>query len=104
MTHLVIFDIEEELGKEAVSHLESHNAAGSGSAEIMFRKVDVTKENELQKIMHDLAVQLGGIDILLCFAGIVNCEHAVDYQADNWRKIIDVNTTGSFLTAQALAR
>lgn len=103
VSHLIIFDIDEK-GAEVVSQLESHNVEGSGSAKILFRKVNVTDQDELRRTVHSLAMEYGGIDILLCFAGTVNCEHAIDYEAANWRKIIDVNTTGSFLTAQAVAR
>jgi NAD(P)-dependent dehydrogenase (short-subunit alcohol dehydrogenase family) len=44
------------------------------------------------------------VDHLLCFAGIVDCQHAIDLTATQWRKTLEVNTTGSFLCAQAAAK
>lgn len=47
---------------------------------------------------------LGSLDHLFCFAGIVGCYHAIEMTDNQWRKTIDVNTTGSFICAQAAAR
>ena len=46
----------------------------------------------------------GGIDILLCFAGITDSKLAVEYPIEQWRRIFDVNVHGSFLVARAVAR
>jgi len=46
---------------------------------------------------------MGGIDILCCFAGVVGCVHSMNAKASEWRKVLDVNLTGSFLCAQAAA-
>lgn len=47
---------------------------------------------------------LHSIDILLCFAGVVGCTHAIDMSPAQWNKTLEVNTTGSFLCAQAAAK
>jgi NAD(P)-dependent dehydrogenase (short-subunit alcohol dehydrogenase family) len=47
---------------------------------------------------------LGSVDHLLCFAGVVGCQHAIDMTAAEWRSTLDINTTGSFLCAQACAK
>lgn len=47
---------------------------------------------------------VSGINILLCFAGIVCTEASADVSIDRWRQVLDVNTTGSFICAQAVAR
>lgn len=48
--------------------------------------------------------QLGSVDVLACFAGIVGCTYAMDTPERDWRRILDVNTTGGFLCAQAAAK
>lgn len=48
--------------------------------------------------------RLQSINHLLCFAGIVGCVHAIEMPPAQWRKLLDVNTTGSFLCAQAAAK
>jgi NAD(P)-dependent dehydrogenase (short-subunit alcohol dehydrogenase family) len=47
---------------------------------------------------------LGSVDHLLCFAGVVGCQHALDMTAAEWRRVLDINTTGGFLCAQAVAK
>jgi sorbose reductase len=66
--------------------------------------VDVTSETEVEKAFNDAQDQMGSIDILCCFAGIVGCVHSISATASQFRKVVDVNLTGSFLCAQAAAR
>lgn len=47
---------------------------------------------------------IGSVDHLLCFAGVVGCQHALEMTAGEWRKTLDINTTGGFLCAQAAAK
>ena len=58
----------------------------------------------LGKTVHEIAESFGTIDILVCFAGIVSSVRALDYTSEIFRKICDVNTIGTFLTAQAVGR
>lgn len=51
----------------------------------------------------DTVKQLGPIDTLCCFAGVVGCTPAADMSATEWRRTLDINTTGAFLCAQAVA-
>lgn len=44
--------------------------------------------------MKSVVQTLGSLDHVLCFAGIVGCHHAAEMTAEQWRKTLDVNTTG----------
>ncbi|KAF5553802.1 serum paraoxonase lactonase 3 [Fusarium mexicanum] len=69
------------------------------------RKVDdLRKDFPERKIEAASVDKMGGLDFLVCFAGIVNCTHALDLSPKVFRKLLDVNTTGSFICAQAAAR
>ncbi|KAK3175627.1 hypothetical protein K4F52_010111 [Lecanicillium sp. MT-2017a] len=74
------------------------------NATIAGRSVDVTDEQQVAQGVADAAATLGSVDMLVCFAGIVGCVDALDMAASQWRRILDVNTTGAFLCAQAAAR
>lgn len=52
----------------------------------------------------EIRSRLGPLSILCCFAGIVNCVFAEDMPADQWRKVLDVNTTGTWLVTQAVGK
>lgn len=66
--------------------------------------VDVTDATAVAEGVQAVVQTLGSVEHLFCFAGIVGCIHAMDMTEAQWRKTLDVNTTGSFLCAQAVAR
>jgi NAD(P)-dependent dehydrogenase (short-subunit alcohol dehydrogenase family) len=46
----------------------------------------------------------GPVDVLVANAGIVRFGPLVDLAVEDWRQVVDVNLTGTFLTARAVAR
>lgn len=66
--------------------------------------VDVTDAEAIAEAVLTVVKTLGSIEHLCCFAGIVGCYHAMEMTESQWRKTLDVNTTGSFLCAQAVAK
>ncbi|RAL04027.1 oxidoreductase [Aspergillus ibericus CBS 121593] len=73
-------------------------------AKITTLQVDVTDEVAVNAAMDTTTQTLGSIDALICFVGIVGCVETLDMPVSQWRNVIDVNTTGSFICAQAAAR
>lgn len=73
-------------------------------AKIITKAIDVTNADNVASIMSEVRTELGSIDILLCFAGVVCTERSLDVSPQLFRRTIDVNMTGSFLSAQAAAR
>ncbi|KAK4506596.1 hypothetical protein PRZ48_000328 [Zasmidium cellare] len=74
------------------------------SARILSIVVDVTAPEAISEAITSTVQALGSIDHTFCFAGIVGCYHALEITAAQWRKALDVNTTGSFLVAQGVAK
>ena len=66
--------------------------------------VNITDDSAVRHAILETATLLGSIDILLCFAGVVGCIHAVDMTGMEFKHVLDINTTGSFLCAQAVAK
>lgn len=66
--------------------------------------VDVTDQELAEEAFQKAADIMGGIDVLCCFAGVVGCVHSIAATSKEWRKVIDVNLTGSFICAQAAAK
>lgn len=73
-------------------------------AKILTLEVDVTDENMVDKAVQEVKSTLGSIDILLCFAGVVANTHAIDVPPAEWRRVMEINTTGSWLCAQAVSK
>jgi 3-oxoacyl-[acyl-carrier protein] reductase len=65
--------------------------------------LDVSQEAQVLAARDSTLAAAGGIDILVCSAGITGPNVPVaDYPADAWRQVLDVNLTGLFLCNKAL--
>lgn len=64
-------------------------------------KADVSHEASVTLAIDSAAQALGGIDGLVNAAGIANGELLSEVSLEDWRRVIDVNLTGSFLLARA---
>ena len=73
-------------------------------AKILTVQANVTDAAQVQTAVEAAAAALDSVDILICFAGVVGCQHATAMTPEEWRRTLDVNTTGAFLCAQAVAR
>jgi sorbose reductase len=96
----MIFDVEKNKSKAKVEELQNEFP----KARLGYKIVDITDDAAVATSVEEAAKFLGSIDVVLCFAGVVGCTHALEMTASQWRKTLDVNTTGSFLVAQAAAR
>ncbi|PRI13914.1 SDR family oxidoreductase [Mycobacterium shigaense] len=65
---------------------------------------DVTQPEQVARMLDLATAELGGVDIAVCNAGIVNVVALLDMSVEDFQKIQDTNVTGVFLTAQAAAR
>jgi NAD(P)-dependent dehydrogenase (short-subunit alcohol dehydrogenase family) len=65
---------------------------------------DVRDADRVQEVVALAHRELGPIDVLVNNAGTSWGAPAEDYPLDGWRKVIDVNLTGTFLFAQAVGR
>lgn len=73
------------------------------AATVFYRQVDITDSDAMRAFTDSAAEELGGIDICIANAGIVERGNLIDLDPEAWRHQIEVNLTGSFLTAQASA-
>ncbi|EON99743.1 putative short chain dehydrogenase reductase family protein [Phaeoacremonium minimum UCRPA7] len=97
---LAIFDVNKDEAEVRIGKLEEEFP----SVPITFQKVDITNPEEVDKAVEEVVKTLGSVDILITFAGIVSCHHSLDVSVAEFRRTIDVNTTGGFICAQAVAR
>lgn len=59
---------------------------------------------KLHKTVQDISEENGRLDGLIAAAGINEEIPALEYTAADFNKMLEVNVTGAFLTAQATAR
>ncbi len=67
-------------------------------------RLDVTDEAQTEAAVKRTVERFGKVDLVVPNAGILILKHAVDTSVAEWRRVIDVNLTGAFITATAFAR
>jgi NAD(P)-dependent dehydrogenase (short-subunit alcohol dehydrogenase family) len=90
---VVCVDIDEAAAARTAAELDGAIAVAA----------DVTETADLDRVAAAVD-QLGGLHNAVTCAGIEIGGHALDVSPEAFRKVIDVNLTGSFLTAQLAAR
>ena len=64
-------------------------------------KFDISKIDEIEKFIEDAASLLGGqLDCIVNNAGITQDNLAIRMSLDEWRKVIDINLTSTFLLSK----
>ena len=67
-------------------------------------QVDITDAEAVRAAMDKAAGILGGLDIMVCNAGILVSGDSLDFDIAKWRKVIGVNLIGYFICAREAAR
>ena len=67
-------------------------------------KADVTSPADVDAMIQAILARFGRIDFAHCNAGICINAPADEMTFEQWKKVIDVNLTGVFLTAQAAGK
>lgn len=70
---------------------------------IIYKAVDVSIEDQVNEVVKSIVKEKGKIDILVHSAGIAQKKRFIEMSLDDWRKIIDVNLTGTFLVIKAVS-
>lgn len=98
--NIVIFDANQELGDAAAAEL--HERAG---VPVSFYKVDVRDGAAINAAVDSVVEHYGAPDVLVNSAGIADSNiKAETYDPAMFRRLIDINLTGTFLMSQAVGR
>lgn len=91
-----VFDVLEDLGQQVA---EETTAAGPGTA--AFRRVDVSKEDEVRDAVDFAAREMGGLDAVFNIAAVTAVTMAEDMTDALWDRLLDVNLKGLSHVCQA---
>jgi gluconate 5-dehydrogenase len=94
---IVLNDIDAARLTATVAALRAEGIAAHG---ICF---NVAVAEEVHRAIGEFEREHGGIDILINNAGIHRYAALIDMTPAQWQEVIDVNLTGTFLVAQAVA-
>ncbi|MFT8362212.1 MAG: SDR family NAD(P)-dependent oxidoreductase [Sporolactobacillus sp.] len=70
----------------------------------MHMHLDVTRKEEIEKIIDVIADFWGPIDTLVNSAGISTMDYTVAIKEDDWDRVMAVNAKGTYLVSQAVVR
>lgn len=61
---------------------------------------DVTKEDQVEAMVKEVVEKFGKIDVLFTVAGIAKRHAAEVFPVEDFRQVIDINVTGTFITCK----
>src|SRR5580700_9011586 len=88
---VVVGDIREDLGKECADALRASGAAAD------FVPLDVTSDESWERAVPEAISHLGGLDIVINNAGVEITSLLVDLDAEDARRMLEVNVLGTAL-------
>ncbi|SEF79286.1 NAD(P)-dependent dehydrogenase, short-chain alcohol dehydrogenase family [Caloramator fervidus] len=91
--NIIIAEIDKEAGEETEEELR---ALGN----IKFIHCDVSKEDDVKKLVEETVRLFGGIDVLINNAAISINKPITELSLDEWNRVIGVNLTGAFLCSK----
>ena len=112
--NILITGASGEIGKELVKKFVSlgGNVLGSGTKtekldllkkeypKIKVKKFDMSDDSRIEEFIDNVALELGGLDILINNAGINMDNLSLRMKDDEWKKVININLTSTFLLSK----
>ncbi len=77
--------------------------AAPAGVRVLARPCDVTDETALRGLVDEVVVELGGVDVLACSAGVYGTKGLVEeIDLEEWRQCLDVNLVGVLTSCRAV--
>jgi len=72
--------------RQHVASLPAH-IVGGAKGRLEYTSCDVTQQEEMWAVVERIAAKEGGVDVCVCNAGILKDADALEYPADEWKKV-----------------
>ena len=82
------------------TRLEKLEELKSKFNKIKILKFDISQSDKIEEFINDAANELGGLDCIVNNAGITQDNLAIRMSIDEWKKVIDINLTSTFLMSK----
>ena len=95
---VALADVAADGARQAAEQLRTRGARAAGVA------VDVTDEESVARAFDEVEQRLGSVDVVVANAGVLALQRAVDLSVADYRRVVEVNLTGTFITCREAAR
>ena len=95
-----IFDVNQSQGDAAATEFSSVY----GKEKVFYKNVNVADESQVEKTLDEIAAKHQSIDVLVNNAGITRDNLIMRMSLEDWKKVIDINLTGSFICSKSVIR
>lgn len=92
--HVVVGDINEEAGEETAASIRQQGSSAD------FFHTDVSRAEEMQRLMDSASEAAGGIDVIVNNAGLQYAGSVTDFEETRWDALMQVNAKSCFLAAK----
>ena len=98
--HVVVGDLDEAGAAKVADEIVAAHGAGRALA----LRLDVTSERSVEDAFAAIALEYGGVDVVVSNAGIAHAGALERLELADWERSFAVNSTGHFLVARAALR
>jgi NAD(P)-dependent dehydrogenase (short-subunit alcohol dehydrogenase family) len=95
---VALFDVQGELAEAVVEEISENG--GSSFVQLC----DVSVQEQVDAAISGTIARAGHIGVVANCAGIYDWAKFLDIDPKNWRRVVDIDLTGTFLVSQAAAR
>lgn len=97
---VAVMDVSEKEGTETINFFKHEYP----DRKVVFYNSDVSDFDSVEKNINDIYYKFGRIDVLVNNAGITKDNLLLRMSPDEFRKVIDINLTGTFICCKAVSR
>lgn len=103
--HEAVVDLVQDSAENSVKHLtQEAKDAGLPEPNLQAYECDTSSEEGVRSTWEKIVQDFGKVDILVTNAGITGGAPAEDYPYEDFKRMIDVNLTGTFLFARTAGK
>ena len=74
--------------------------ATGGIGNALVKKFDISEHSRIEEFIENVSLELGGLDILINNAGVNSDNLSLRMKENEWKKVIDINLTSTFLLSK----
>lgn len=93
---VVITDLRDDIGETSAASMRK------SGYDAIYCHLDVTVEQHWENVVEQVIDTFGRLDILVNIAGLSDRSALYDVDVDEWKRVMDISTTGIFLGSRAV--